>query len=177
MLIVTLILSAGLNIILLIGYEYKDTKIDSDKEHEKAKLNTILDVTENKSFSVKVNFYPAMNLEKFRNFAQNQGLKPVIFFGNNFGNKREIDEQLIKKYNLKEGDYITDGTQQMELFLQNYENESWIMGHYSVVIEDENKIVYEEITTATSSSLTKSKIKELLNDKQVYTVELEPIGY
>lgn len=176
-LIVALILSAGLNMILLSGYENKEKKIESDKEHEKARLNAFLDSTENKSFRVKLNFYPAMNMDGFKNFAKNHGLKPVIFFGNNFGNKREIDEQLIKKYNLKEGDYITDVKQQMEPFLQKYENESLIIGHYSVVIEDENKIVYEEITTATSSSLTKSKIKELLNDKQVYTMELEPIGY
>lgn len=35
LLIVTLILSAGLNIILLSGYENKEKKIESDKEHEK----------------------------------------------------------------------------------------------------------------------------------------------
>lgn len=138
-------------------------------------MNIILDLTENKSFRVWLNFYPTMNIDEFREFARDRGLKPVIFFGYNFDNKKELDEQVIKEYNLKDGEYITD-VKQIEPFLQKYENESWVMGHYSVTIEN-NKIVHEEIAVATTSSLTKSKIRELINDKRIRTMELGAMGY
>ncbi len=176
-LITAFILSASLNIILLSGHLNKGKNIGLDKKYEKLKLDDhVLDLIGDRPLRVKLDFYPAINIDEFRTFAQNHGLKPVIFFGYNFINKKENDERLIKKYNFQEGDYITDARQQLGPFLKNYENESFILGHYTVVIENE-RIINEEIITATTSNLTKSKIKELLNNGQVRAMELGIIEY
>ncbi len=177
LLIAAFVLSASLNIILLSDYLDKGKNNGLDKKYEKLKLDErVLDLIGDRPLRVKLDFYPPINIDEFRAFAQNHGSKPVIFFGYNFINKKENDEQLIKKYNLQEGDYITDAKQQLEPFLKKYENESFILGHYTAVVENE-KIVSEEITTATTSNLTKSKIKELLNDGQVRAMELGIIEY
>ncbi len=177
LIIAAFILSAGLNVILLSGYLDNGKNSGLDKRYENAKLDgRALDLIDDRPLRAGIDFYPPMNIDEFSVFARNHGLKPVIFFSYNSANKGENDEQLIKKYNLKEGDYITDASQQLEPFLKKYENESFILGHYTVVIENE-KIVPEEIITATTSNLTKSKIKELLNDERVRTMELGTVGY
>ncbi len=103
LIIATLILSAGLNVILLSGYLDNGKNSVLDKRYENAKLDgRVLDLIDDRPLRAEIDFYPPMDVDEFSVFAKNHGLKPVIF-GYNSANKKENDEQLIKKYNLKEG--------------------------------------------------------------------------
>ncbi len=80
LLIAAFILSVGLNVILLSGYLDKGENIGLDKRYQNAKLDKrVLDLIDDRPLRVKLDFYPPINIDEFRAFAQNHGLKPVIF--------------------------------------------------------------------------------------------------
>ena len=178
-LIATFILSLSLNVILSSLYlaEEKAVNIDviQDERYQDVKLNDrILNFIEDRPFRTKIDFFQPEDIDDFRNFSHDHGLKPVIIFSSN--NKREIDDLIIEKYNLKEGEYITDVREQMGLFFQKYSNESYILGDVSILVEN-GKLVHDEISIGTTSNITKQKIKELIKDNRVRAIELDPIGY
>ena len=179
-LIATFILSLSLNVILSSLYLDKEYAFNmdviQDERYEDVKLNDrILNFIEDRPFRTKIDFFQPVDIDEFRNFSHDYGLKPVIFLGYSSDNKREIDDQIIKKYNLKEGEYIPD-VRELDLFFQKYSNESWIMGDVSIHIEN-GKLVDEEISIASTSNITKQKIKELSKDNGVRAIELDPIFY
>jgi hypothetical protein len=179
-LIATFILSLSLNVILSSLYlaEEKVVNIDviQDERYEDVKLNDrILNFIEDRPFRIKIDFFQPEDIDDFRNFSHDHGLKPVISLGVSSDNKREIDDLFIKKYNLKEGEYIMD-VSELDLFLQKYSNESWIMGDVTFGIEN-GKLVHEDISVGTTSNITKQKIKELIKDNRVRAIELDPIFY
>lgn len=179
-LIATFILSLSLNVILSSLYLDKEYAFNmdviQDERYEDVKLNDrILNFIEDRPFRTKIDFFQPVDIDEFRNFSNDHGLKPVIFLGYSSDNKREIDDQIIKKYNLKEGEYIPD-VRELDLFFQKYSNESWIMGDVSIHIEN-GKLVDEEISIASTSNITKQKIKELSKDNRVRAIELDPIFY